>query len=44
MSGDDDTIIIRHKLVAAITKPVTLLKRWHVAALMALAWALGKFL
>jgi hypothetical protein len=44
MSGDDDTIIIRggKKIAAALTKPVTSLKRWHVVAIAVAAFILGK--
>ena len=44
MSGDDDTIIIRHKLAAIVTKPVTWVKRWHLIALFVMGVVVGKLL
>ena len=42
--SDDDDIIIRHKLVAVVTKPVTWVKRWHLIALFAVGVLVGKLL
>lgn len=41
MPPDDDDVIIRHKLVQALTKPVTSLKRWHVLAIALAAFVAG---
>lgn len=40
MGSDDDTIIIRRKITAALTAPASL-KRWHILAIAAACFIAG---
>lgn len=44
MPPDDDDVIIRKKITAALTKPVFSVKRWHLAAIALVAFVLGAWI
>jgi hypothetical protein len=39
--SDDDTVIIRHKISAALKKPLPSVKVWHLIAIAVVAFVLG---